>query len=543
MRSRNFSIRWSVLVQLTLVTLFCEAQARAQITLLQHAGKDAGTTTSSSLAFPAGNTAGNWLAVVVRAGLTGQEFTVTDTRGNTYRQVVQLNEMLDAVTLGLYYAENIAGGPNTVTVSDTLTGGTLRFAILEYAGVAASGSLDGTPAVAEETSASLASAPTTTTANGDLILGVLSTSGAATFTAGAGFTLEEQVPVAPNAELAVEDQKQTAAGPIAATATLGSGQAWAAAVAAFRAAAAGPPPPADLTLTKTHTGSFTQGQSGAVYTLTVSNSGASSTVGTVTVTDTLPAGLTATALSGTGWACTLATLSCNRSDVLAAASYPAITLTVDVSAAAPASVTNVATVSGGSEIDTANNTASDPTSITPVADLSLTKTHTGSFTQGQTGATYILTVSNTGTGPSSGTVTMTDTLPGDLTATALGGTGWNCILATVSCTRSDALPAGMSYPAITLTVSVASTAPASLTNAASVFGGGETNTANNTASDDTLIGNATVDTQSPTPPGSLSATAISGSQINVTWAASTDNTSVTAYRLERCAGVGCSAYT
>src|SRR5262249_33964053 len=159
---------WRVLIQLTLVTLFCEAQAHAQITLVQHASKDAGATTSSSLAFPANNTAGNWLAVVIRAGVAGKAVTATGTRGETDSQAIRLNETLDPVTLGLYYAENVAGGPNTVTVSDTLAGGTLRFAILEYAGVATSGSLDGTSPLAEGSSASLASAPTTTTANGDL---------------------------------------------------------------------------------------------------------------------------------------------------------------------------------------------------------------------------------------------------------------------------------------------------------------------------------------------------------------------------------------
>jgi hypothetical protein len=38
-------------------------------------------------------------------------------------------------------AENIAAGANTITVSDTVSG-TLRFAILEYAGVATANSLD-----------------------------------------------------------------------------------------------------------------------------------------------------------------------------------------------------------------------------------------------------------------------------------------------------------------------------------------------------------------------------------------------------------------
>ena len=216
----------------------CFAEAEAAITLVQHAGKDAGTTTSSSLAFVSNNTAGNFLAVAIRAGRTGQNFTVTDTRGNIYRRALQLDETLDTVTLGLYYAENIASGPNTVTVSDTLTGGTLRFSIFEYAGVATSNSLDGAAVTAEGVASSASSGAVTTTANGDLILGVMSTAEAATFTAGSGFTIQDRVPAAPGTKLIVLDQRQAAAGPIAATATITGGNAWAAAVAAFRAATA-----------------------------------------------------------------------------------------------------------------------------------------------------------------------------------------------------------------------------------------------------------------------------------------------------------------
>jgi hypothetical protein len=47
----------------------------------------------------------------------------------------------------------------------------------------------------------------------------------------------------------------------------------------------------------------------------------------------------------------------------AAARYPAITLTVNVANNAPASVTNTATVAGGGESNTANNTANDVTTI------------------------------------------------------------------------------------------------------------------------------------------------------------------------------------
>ena len=84
----------------------------------------------------------------------------------------------------------------------------------------------------------------------------------------------------------------------------------------------------------------------------------------MTVVDTLPAGLTATAMSGSGWTCTLGTLTCTRNDVLAVGAFwPPIVITVDVTANAPFSVTNLATVSGGGQISLPNDTATDPTSI------------------------------------------------------------------------------------------------------------------------------------------------------------------------------------
>src|SRR6202035_3875915 len=127
----------------------------------------------------------------------------------------------------------------------------------------------------------------------------------------------------------------------------------------------------------------------------VSNVGPGPPTGTVAAVDTLPAGLTATAISGTGWSCTLSALMCTRSDALAASgSYPAITVTVNVANNASSSVTNSATVAGGGELNTSNDSASDPTTITQVADLTIAKSHTGNFTQGDTGKTYTLTVSN-----------------------------------------------------------------------------------------------------------------------------------------------------
>ena len=206
------------------------------------------------------------------------------------------------------------------------------------------------------------------------------------------------------------------------------------------------------------------------------------------MTDTLPAGLTATAISGTGWTCVLATLTCTRSDALTAgASYPVITLTVNVANDAASSVTNSVAVSGGGETNTSNNTATDATTITQLPDMTIAKSHTGNFTQGQTGATYTITATNSGFAATSGTVTVTDTLPAGLTATAISGTGWTCVLGTLTCTRANALAAGSSYPAITVTVNVANNAASSVTNSVNVSGGGQTNTTNDTATDPTPI--------------------------------------------------------
>src|SRR6266851_2976315 len=86
------------------------------ITLVQHVSKDAGTTTFSSVTFPSNNAAGNWIGVAIRAGHSGQSFTVKDSNGNTYHQAAQFNVTADAPngdTLGIFCAENIAGGPNT----------------------------------------------------------------------------------------------------------------------------------------------------------------------------------------------------------------------------------------------------------------------------------------------------------------------------------------------------------------------------------------------------------------------------------------------
>jgi hypothetical protein len=221
----------------------------ASPTLVQHAGKDAGVSASSSLAFPTSNTAGNWIAVLTRAGQPGEVFTVGDSNGNTYRRAVQFNETGNGNTLGVFYAENIVGGPNTVTVSDTAAN-TLRFIILEYSGVATANSLDVT-ATAQGNSTTMNSGTVATTSNGDLLLGAILTANAASFTAGTNYRIEQSVPAQPSAKLIGEDQVQPAAGPISASASLAATDFWAAAVVAFRSASGSAPPPISISVSPT----------------------------------------------------------------------------------------------------------------------------------------------------------------------------------------------------------------------------------------------------------------------------------------------------
>ncbi|HEX3743251.1 MAG TPA: hypothetical protein VHW09_04965 [Bryobacteraceae bacterium] len=119
---------------------------------------------------------------------------------------------------------------------------------------------------------------------------------------------------------------------------------------------------------------------------------------------------------------------------------------------------------------------------------SIAKTHTGNFNAGQANATYAITVSNqsgAGVGSTSGTVTVTDTVPAGMTLVSMAGTGWTCPAQGITCTRSDGLGSGQSYPPITVTVNVTTTSLVALTNQASVSGGGAT--AGAAASDATAI--------------------------------------------------------
>ncbi len=227
-------------------------------------------------------------------------------------------------------------------------------------------------------------------------------------------------------------------------------------------------------------------------TFTITNSNAAALTG-VAFTDTLPSGLVVATPNGL-------TGSCGGGTITATAGSGSISL-AGATVAASGSCTfsmNVTGVTAGNKVNTTGavtstnggtgNTATASVVVLARPDLTITKTHVGNFTPGQVGATYTITVSNVGGGATVGTVTVVDTLPAGLTATAISGTGWACTLNILTCTRADVLNAGASYPAITLTVNVAANVGGTVTNTATVSGGGELNTANDSASDPTHAG-------------------------------------------------------
>jgi uncharacterized repeat protein (TIGR01451 family) len=121
---------------------------------------------------------------------------------------------------------------------------------------------------------------------------------------------------------------------------------------------------ANLTVHKSHVGNFTQGQNGANYTLAVDNTGTAATSGTITVTDTLPTGLSFVSGSGSGWSCSAVAqaVSCTSSTSIDAGGNSDITLTVNVAANAT-SVINQASVACNAPCAVSGNPASDPTTI------------------------------------------------------------------------------------------------------------------------------------------------------------------------------------
>src|SRR6267378_2150943 len=125
-------------------------EIHAQVNLVQSAAHDngAGSLSTCTASFGSANTAGNLIVVAVEIGATAtdRQAMITDTQGNTY---VPATSQVTWRTVGggssaqIFYAANIKGGANTVTM--TLAGGATawnQIEIHEYSGLSTTSPLD-----------------------------------------------------------------------------------------------------------------------------------------------------------------------------------------------------------------------------------------------------------------------------------------------------------------------------------------------------------------------------------------------------------------
>jgi len=120
--------------------------------------------------------------------------------------------------------------------------------------------------------------------------------------------------------------------------------------------------------------------------------------------------------------------------------------------------------------------------------VSVTKAHSGSFSQGQSNAAFTVVIDNNGTNGPTGDPTgtnpmkVTDTLNSAFTYSTFSGTNWSCsaVGQVVTCTNDSAIAEGSSYPTLTIDVNVSAGATGTVTNKVSVSGAGVSATSSNT---------------------------------------------------------------
>ncbi len=304
----------------------------------------------------------------------------------------------------------------------------------------------------------------------------------------------------------------------------------------------------DVAIAKTHTGSFEVGGTGT-YTIKLTNNGTVATQHQITVTDTLPTGLAFVSNTGTAWTCTAGAqnaqiVTCTNPGPIniGAGNASTLTLTVSVGAAAFPTVTNTATVADAGDSGTSDKSSTDQPTMITAPDVTLSETTTGDFVVGTNGV-YSIKVTNNGTGATTGTITVTNTLPAGLAFVSNTGTGWACTAGAqnaqvVTCLYTGAAlaaPVGNNTNTFTMTVSVApsaitasTTAGFTVTTNATASDPNDSKTTDKSATNATNVDNA-LPTQSAFAPSSglIVGTGVTPQQITLTGSGFNSTTQVT----------------
>ncbi len=474
---------------LTVCALAWSASASATIAYVQGAYTTPDTPQSTvTAAYGGAQTAGDLNVVVVGWNDTTHNVSsVSDSSGNTYSLAVGPTVSAGNATQLIYYAKNIAAaaaGANTVTVTFDGAANYPDVRIAEYSGIDTVSPLD-VAVGADGVGTTISSGSASTSNANDLLVGANYVEHG-TDAPGSGYT--QRLYTADSSIL--EDRVVTTTGSYDASATLYASSWWVMQMAAFKAASGGdteaPTPPTGLTATVASSSQIDLSWTASTDNVGVANYRVERCQGSGCSSFTEIATPTGTTYSDTG--------------LTASTSYSYRVRAADA----------VPNLSGYSNTASAT-TQAPPDTQAPTPPSNLTASAASSS---QIDLTWTASTDNVG---------------------VVNYRVERCQGAGCSSFTEIATPTGTTYSDTGLTASTSYSYRVRAADAVPNLSG-----YSNTASATTQ---APPDTQAPTPPSNLTASATSSSQINLTWTASTDNVGVVNYRVERCQGAGCSSFT
>jgi uncharacterized repeat protein (TIGR01451 family) len=231
----------------------------------------------------------------------------------------------------------------------------------------------------------------------------------------------------------------------------------------------------DLSITEVATAPSIYAGNSVGFVQTIANNGPAAS-GTVTVNETVPAGVTFQAMVlPPGWSCTApsgGTFTCTTSSLAVNAQA-----TLQMNVLAPASmagnttITDTATVSAANgDPMTGNNSAGASTTASSADDMAVT--NTGTPVPLTAGGTFTLTQVVTNNGPSdSGAATLVDLIPANTTFVSIVGAGWSCGAPSggkVTCTIANMAAGASTTFTMALTVNAGVAAGTQISNTVSV---------------------------------------------------------------------------
>ncbi|NBR07244.1 MAG: DUF11 domain-containing protein, partial [Planctomycetes bacterium] len=241
-------------------------------------------------------------------------------------------------------------------------------------------------------------------------------------------------------------------------------------------------PQVDLSVTQSDGNTASVPGTSTTYIITLTNSGPS-TATNIGVSNLLPEGVISAFWEGTNGSFGTGELT-DMITSLASGMSTTYLLTFNISPSSTGSLINVVTISSDSDINSANNGATDTDTLTPQADLSVSQTDNKTSVVPGTSNTYTITVTNNGPSTIS-SFTMIDVLPTGLLNAAFGTPSSGTYEAFNGLWSGLSLASGNSV-AITITGIIDPAATGSIINIVSVSlpsGASDTNLGNNSSTD------------------------------------------------------------